>query len=1109
MLSGTGFKTTLCLALVVLCPRLSWAKYGGGSGTPYDPYQLETFAHLVTLMERPEDWNRCFQLMADIQWDNTIDDLGATIGNEDRAFSGRFDGQYHVISGFSFLNPSGQYVGLFGHVAAGGVIQNLGLDQVSIEGHWRVGALIGENEGSVYYCWTSGDVEGVGNVGGLAGTNAGTVYHSYSHAHVTADFGVVGGLIGRLYSSGHVIHCYSTGRVSSIDDDTQDLGGLIGDRYRGEVLNCFWDQQSSLRDTSQGGTGITTEQMQTMDTFQERDWTFCHHDEFGLWVMPESSAYPVLWWQDDRCPLPSIFSQGSGTPDDPYLLSSAEQIMKLGGRPQWLDRCFRLTRDIDLQDVNVPMIGNAYGPFVGVFDGNGFTLINVVLPYPEQQVVGLFRVLGADGVIQNLGLVDLHAQGGADCGALVGFNLGEISRCYATGSLQGGYQSGGLVALNDGWISESFTVVDVNAAAVAGGLVGSNKGQIQACYALGAVHASNSAGGLVGENIGTTARSRGRSLTNDGAGNGTIVACYAIGPVSADYHGVGGLCPVNSGLVLNSFWDTETSGQMTSAAGKGLPTESLQQSDTFIHWNTPTALRWTLDAGRDYPHLSWEARPGDLIPVYQIEDFLSGSGSAENPYLISRAEQLNVVGRFPEAWNRCFELVVDIDLIDTLGEDFNRIGLSEDLPFSGTFNGNGFYVRHLTHQYVPCTNVGLFGFISEEGMVKNLNLNQALIHLGHSIGALAGVNEGTLRNCQVTCDIKGGSAAGGLVGHNSGRIVDCSVFGDVHVSFEAGGLVGRNHGSIVLSHALGRVSGNHVGGLVGHNREGQVYNSYARASVSGRPACGGLIGFGDDDLLVNCYSAASVSDSTSAGGLVGYSRDTITKGCFWDTDASGLEVSAVGLGRTTLQMQDITLYEAAGWDIAMASSAARTLWLLPDEGDYPVLNAGRITGTNLPVFSGGDGSQASPYLLSTPEDLIELAGSPTTLDKHFRLINNIDLTGIEMDMIGAQGNPFNGVFDGDGYQISGFAFDRPVEIAGFFSCIGQGAVVRNLGLAHLDISADNYVGGLAGINLGTIQCCYTTGYVSAFNEMGGVTGRDMGSTVNCISFVEIHARELE
>jgi hypothetical protein len=81
---------------------------------------------------------------------------------------------------------------------------------------------------------------------------------------------------------------------------------------------------------------------------------------------------------------------------------------------------------------------------------------------------------------------------------------------------------------------------------------------------------------------------------------------------------VGGLVGYSGccGTVINSFWDTETSGQATSAGGTGKNTTEMQNIDTFsgAAWDIIAvalnqinpAYIWNIVDNETYPFLSWE-----------------------------------------------------------------------------------------------------------------------------------------------------------------------------------------------------------------------------------------------------------------------------------------------------------------------------------------------------------------------------------------------------------------------------------------------------------------------------------------------------------------------
>ena len=98
-------------------------------------------------------------------------------------------------------------------------------------------------------------------------------------------------------------------------------------------------------------------------------------------------------------------------------------------------------------------------------------------------------------------------------------------------------------------------------------------------------------------------------------------------------------------------------------------------------------------------------------------------------------------------------------------------------PFSGTFDGRGHVIRHLTiRSDIYYDYLGLFGMIAPGGRIDNLHLPDVDLAGGRGtstyIGALAGYNGGTLTDCSATGIVEGGRGDG-LVGFNSGSLIEC------------------------------------------------------------------------------------------------------------------------------------------------------------------------------------------------------------------------------------------------------------------------------------------------------------------------------------------------
>jgi hypothetical protein len=289
--------------------------------------------------------------------------------------------------------------------------------------------------------------------------------------------------------------------------------------------------------------------------------------------------------------------------------------------------------------------------FVGSFDGQGYEICDLFIDRPDESEVGLFGVVETGGVIENVGVVNGNiigdegvgslvaynrgivsnsyafgnVAGDLDVGSLVGVNGGTVNNSYSSGSLAGRDGIGGLVGKNEGTVSNSYSIGTVNGSDFVGGLVGKNEGAVSNSYSIGTVEGNDFVGDLVGANGGTVSNSYTRGTVNGsnfvgglvGRNEGVVSKCYSTGNVTGDEH-IGGLVGQNLyGVVSNSFWDTQSSGQATSDGGTGKTTEEMMDIATFTGagWDiadinpgeTIPDYTWNIVDTVIYPFLSWQS----------------------------------------------------------------------------------------------------------------------------------------------------------------------------------------------------------------------------------------------------------------------------------------------------------------------------------------------------------------------------------------------------------------------------------------------------------------------------------------------------------------------
>ena len=270
--------------------------------------------------------------------------------------------------------------------------------------------------------------------------------------------------------------------------------------------------------------------------------------------------------------------------------------------------------------------------------------------------------------------------------------------------------------------------------------------------------------------------------------------------------------------------------------------------------------------------------------------YSGGTGSPEDPYLISTLADMNQIGQNYTDWDKCFKLTADINLSAYTGTQFGCIGTDNTHAFSGVFDGNGHTISGFTYTAENSYYIGVFGFISDAGRVENISLVDVNVIGLSCVGGLVGYNNGTISNCNSTGAVTGvdnSGYIGGLVGYSGGSISNCYSTGTVtggNYSYYLGGLVGVSDGSISNCYSTSSVTGGDnsycFGGLVGYSG-GSISNCYSTGNVAGGDYShylGGLAGQSNGSIS-NCYSTGAVTGedySEYLGGLAGQSNGNIS-----------------------------------------------------------------------------------------------------------------------------------------------------------------------------------------------------------------------------------------
>lgn len=658
--------------------------------------------------------------------------------------------------------------------------------------------------------------------------------------------------------------------------------------------------------------------------------------------------------------------EGEGTVANPYKIQNVEDLKKLAKKVNsgttYERTYFKLTANIDLNnEPNWTPIGKSGLPFQGTFDGYGYQITNLKISNGGQYA-GLFGYTKG-AVIKNCNVTG-EINGYNYTGGIVGSaNVNtKIRNCSFQGNVEGnGEKRGGIVGHTSIGcdVSGCFVTGTVTGEKFVGGIAGWGAGTIKNCYALANVTATGvSAGGIAGYYC----------------SNFTIENCYYSGNVSAKWAGgiagyvsesISGSTEIkncvslaesvtgsnanriagyndNATLTNNYAWSGTTVSGSAASDGADLTytngTLSPQFSEIFGSDNS--AWKFTKDGLpilNDVGGTQFSELPKCMTGVG-----FDGFGIKTNPYLIRNVNDLKLLAEkvnSGEAYEgKHFKQTADIDLNN---EPWTPIGTvinngKDAKPFKGTFDGDGYKITNLKVTG-NSNNAGLFGY----------------------------TQDATIKNCNVTGEVKGFNDVGGIVGNADGKtqILSCSFRGDVTGEDSyIGGIAGSARGTIKNCYALADVTARIeiAGGIAGYAYHVTIENCYYSGNVPAGNSAGGIAGFVSGSTIKNCVSLAkSVTDGDCVNRIVGdvsrvenvtltsnygYNRTKLVvygKEGYADIDTTDVKQGTTVFVSKGKLMTDVQKNEAFDWN-----GFDTTIWSIPTEayklpslhgGEYPDL----------------------------------------------------------------------------------------------------------------------------------------------------------------------------
>lgn len=406
---------------------------------------------------------------------------------------------------------------------------------------------------------------------------------------------------------------------------------------------------------------------------------------------------------------------GSGTEADPYQVETLDNLLWISTNDVSWDKYFIQIADIDASDTQnwnngegFSPIGNYIdynnpdnNPFLGNYDGQDYTIDNLYIYRPSELGVGFWGYTN-NAIINNLILNIFEIYGFRHVGGLVGLcqNNTVVANCGVyglIGDINNFVDFGGLIGYLDmSTVSNSFSQVTIMGGGQVGGLIGqAYYSSIQNCFSNNdiGVDASTHSGGLIGVLNNSTLLNSYSSCNVNGSKAGGLVGsnyyssnilnCYSVGNVNTTGNDVGGLVGYDydhTSTVSNSFWDIETSGQITSAGGSGKTTAEMQDVATYTSLAT---------VGLDSP---W--------------DFLN------NPYDDIGNEDIWDINQFQ---NDGYPFLASVPLVGVQEEEISQFS-----PFN-------YHLTNYPNPFNPTTTISFFLTENSTVVVEILNVKGQLI----------------------------------------------------------------------------------------------------------------------------------------------------------------------------------------------------------------------------------------------------------------------------------------------------------------------------------------------------------------------------------------------
>src|SRR5574344_1564576 len=626
---------------------------------------------------------------------------------------------------------------------------------------------------------------------------------------------------------------------------------------------------------------------------------------------------------------------GSGTAADPYLISSAAELIdfyKISVTNP--SACAKLTADIDLSSVCSATVGNwkydigSYTtPFARNFDGAGHTVSILYVKYVsgnydptagnalfgfvsgtvknvkvkdsyiyEDSYTGGLAAIGLCNTVKEGGLIEnCSVEGGTyttfnAIGGMVINNYGTVRGCTNADNFDCGGEGilGGIVAENDATGVVSLCVNNGNlkfentGQQAFGGIVGYNLGIVENCinngfltYNESGQYSGSPVGGIVGDNASVV-----RNCMNTGSLQGNYPAnlcmivryCYDTGTVTNCYYRDDAKLYKN-GVVQSMALKGYEYNYNTSSTPETTPLTSAQCASGEAAWRLNGSVA-TTDVWKQL--LGTDANPSPLSSYtvyYAPSPYSNYNTDAGGTYLIYNAGDL--------------KLFADKVNASTANAGLNAKLMADiDLsPICGANVGNWTPIANDAAGYSDNSDKQYSGTFDGNGkIISGLYINASSDH--NALFCYVGPSS-VVKNFTVNATINGIKYCSAIAAYSIGTISGCTAKGTITSEGYSGGIVSDNRGMIERCANEAKVTSSvdaYIGGIVGRKNNGTVNYCMNSGIIENTGSCGtetgGIVGYNNNGAISNSYNMAAVTGNGYVGGIVGLLMEGSVADCY-------------------------------------------------------------------------------------------------------------------------------------------------------------------------------------------------------------------------------------